>query len=581
MKAYWSSSFLQQRSPNCSHTNICVILFALLLVVLLFFWRLTLGIDHSDESYYAIAPVSWTRSTPVETGNFSIHQFSGCITYPFVQAYALLNPQLHGLILFLRCIYGIASLTTAFFAWILLRSHFTTTCSILLSLLVVLFIPFGLPAPSYNTLGALGCLSGLFLVLSVLENRRSHVRRIFERSDLLGCFASALALSMGIVAHPILIFLFPVMGLLLVIAYRIDLRLIALWAFSVVVIGLFMGLLAIHHLGGIERVRSMLAFVGSFDNTLGGVTKARLAFSLLLKDQAYCLALVTLATFGCISAAFPTRLISISYSLALALASIWCVVRWTGTPVLFGRGHDLIFLLSVASIPSLLGIGINKFAKFPLFSVIFAVGMTGGLLIGYSATHSLYNFPLMGIACVMAGFGIRAQSSNLPSSSAETILAAVVCSMLGFASYQQVYGEGTGTHLLTHRITRGPFAGLLTKPAKAALMSRMDAAILSIPAHTQTLECLGRLPGIYLHTPYKLRSPFPYPLDEKLTTRTVPFLKQWYGTKSYRADCILWFRDSFPLELNHVQTGFVADHYKTIHDDGQGITVLVPSTLAE
>ncbi len=559
----------------CVQTLLCrfALYLAWLLFTVVFLWRLTLGVDHSDESYYAIAPVSWTRSNPVDTGNFSIHQFSGCITYPLIQAYAWITPSLHGLILFLRCLYAIASFTTAYCAWRLLRHHFPSPCSVFISMSIALFIPFGLPAPSYNTLGALGCLSSLFLVLALLDERRRQIRHQICSHDLLICFASSVALAVGIVSHPILLFLFPIMGLSLVIAYRNDLRILVIWAFFVSAIGLFIGLLAIHHLGGPSRIRAMLAFVGSFDNTLGIVAKANLAIALLCKDQAYCLTLAILLIFGCIRAIYPTRLVSLGNSLALIIASIWCVVRWTGTPVLFGRGHDLVFLLTAASLPDLIALGFRKTAISPVFVIVFATGISGGILIGASATHALYNFPLLGIACVVAGFGMRARFQCRANALAETFLAAVICSMLSFASYQQVYGEGIGTHVLTIRIKHGPFAGLLTRPAKAKLMARMDAAIQSIPNQVQTVDCFGRFPGIYLHTAYELRSPFPYPLEEQLTTRTVPLLEQWYANESFKPDAIIWFRDAFRLELNHVQTQFAADNYQKIHDDKQGLTV--------
>ena len=559
----------------CVQTLLCrfALYLAWLLFTVAFLWRLTLGVDHSDESYYAIAPVSWTRSNPVDTGNLSIHQFSGCITYPLIQAYAWITPSLHGLILFLRCLYAIASFTTAYCAWRLLRHHFPSPCCVLISMSISLFIPFGLPAPSYNTLGALGCLSSLFLILSVLDERRRDIRHQISSTDLLVCFVSAAALAVGIVSHPILLFLFPIMGLCLVIAYRNDFRIIVMWAIFVSVIGLFVGLLAIHHLGGPTQIRAMLAFVGSFDNTLGIVSKAKLAAALLGKDLTYCLVLATLMVFGCVRAIFPARMVSIGFSIALTIASIWCASRWTGIPVLFGRGHDLVFLLTAASLPELIAIAFRKNDISPVFPVIFITGIFGGVLIGTSATHALYNFPLLGIACVVAGFGIRCRPDNWANSLAETILAAGVFCMLGFASYQQVYGEGIGTHLLTQRINHGPFAGLLTKPAKAKLMARMEAAIQAIPDDVRSVDCFGRLPGMYLHTPYELRSPFPYPLEEQLTARTVPFLEQWYANNSFKPDAIIWFRDAFRIELNHIQIEFLNENYQKIHDDSQGITV--------
>src|SRR5262245_37727830 len=81
---------------------------ALLLAALpLCAWRLTFGVNLGDEGYYAAAPVSWLRTTPTGTGNLSVHQFSGVLTYPLVRLYAALRPDLHGLILFLRACYGL------------------------------------------------------------------------------------------------------------------------------------------------------------------------------------------------------------------------------------------------------------------------------------------------------------------------------------------------------------------------------------------------------------------------------------------------------------------------------------------
>ena len=104
-------------------------------------------------------------------------------------------------------------------------------------------------------------------------------------------------------------------------------------------------------------------------------------------------------------------------------------------------------------------------------------------------------------------------------------------------------------------------------------MARMEAAIQSIPDNVRSVDCFGRLPGMYLHTPYELRSPFPYPLEEQLTTRTIPFLEQWYANNAFKPDAIIWFRDAFCIELNHIQIEFLNENYQKINDDSQGITV--------
>lgn len=58
----------------------------------LYMWRLTYGVDVSDEGYYAVLPVSWLRSTPADTGDLSPHQFSAVLYYPLVWLYASPTP---------------------------------------------------------------------------------------------------------------------------------------------------------------------------------------------------------------------------------------------------------------------------------------------------------------------------------------------------------------------------------------------------------------------------------------------------------------------------------------------------------
>ena len=120
------------------------IAFFVLLVVLLGF-RITQGADFSDESYYAIFIDDWLKGG-IATSTFrAIHQTAALIVYPVALVYARLTGSSDGLFLFLRVLFLIGAAVSALFWVVLLKQLGHRLLAWAGGILVLSFVPFGLP----------------------------------------------------------------------------------------------------------------------------------------------------------------------------------------------------------------------------------------------------------------------------------------------------------------------------------------------------------------------------------------------------------------------------------------------------
>ena len=126
------------------------------IVLALLAYRMTIGVDLSDESCYATFLDGWLKDGLGHSENLVVHQSSALLLLPAAQLYAWVAGSERGLVLFLRFIFlamaGVASLCQY---WFISRIR-GKPVALSSALLVLCFIPFSLPAPSYNTIGMFG-----------------------------------------------------------------------------------------------------------------------------------------------------------------------------------------------------------------------------------------------------------------------------------------------------------------------------------------------------------------------------------------------------------------------------------------
>ena len=123
------------------------------LLVALLAWRITRGADFGDESYYAVFIDDWLKGS-IATSTFrTIHQTAALLVYPAALAYARFTGSSDGLFLLLRVLFLAGAVISALTCVVFLKRLGHRLLAWAAGILVISFIPFGLPAPSYNTIG--------------------------------------------------------------------------------------------------------------------------------------------------------------------------------------------------------------------------------------------------------------------------------------------------------------------------------------------------------------------------------------------------------------------------------------------
>jgi hypothetical protein len=558
---------------------------ALLLIVVLpiYAWRLTLGVDLSDESYYALVPVSWLRSTPAETGNLSVHQLAATLTYPFVKVYAWLRPDLKGLILALRGLYGGCAVVTMLLAYWLLVRLLPPLAAVACASVLLVFIPFGLPAPSYNTLGMLGMMGGVYVVgRLILEREAAEMgsAAAFRPTDWRGATLAGALFAIGSAAYPTLVVL-PAASLalfagLFVRQRRLTLLVFACWS----VWGLALLAAIVSSLGGPARLAQMAAFASQLDGSLGLGNKLRQARAMLGSSPVYLSYCSAALLLGLVRRLVPWPTVRVLHLIAVVILAVGVLYR-ADPPIFYTKGHDLVFILTAAGLPALPFPRRSQTPANRLLASLYLIGLAGGLVTSYTATYSLYNFNLLGILAVVAGMAAWLVPLRPIADATHSVVGRLLApawalglaGLLGWSSVQHIYAEGDIRQVkLSARIRHGPFAGLRTRPELADLLRKVSQQIAPYGADYHTLEVLGQ-PGLYLLTPFELRSPMPFPLLDSATRRAYPLLARYYDEPGHRPDLILWFHN-FPLELNRVQVELVGREYQVDSEEGP-VTIYV------
>ena len=148
------------------------------------FWKCRYGISSLDEGLYLTIPYRLMKGDALFLHEWHLSQMSGVLTLPVVWLYVTLNGSTDGIILFMRCFCTAVQCLIAVLMYLRLRrySYFGAVAA---SLCFALYIPFGIMALSYNSMGIMGMvLCGVLLLPGKKERKSFYV--------LAGlCYASA------------------------------------------------------------------------------------------------------------------------------------------------------------------------------------------------------------------------------------------------------------------------------------------------------------------------------------------------------------------------------------------------------
>lgn len=158
--------------------NLYTAIFLLLLVIIGVFlvWRNYFGIALNDESFYLTLPYRYIQGDALFKNEWHLAQMHGVILVPFVKLYLSIFGTTDGIIITFRHLYVFFHVITTCVIYFGLKK-ISKLGALLSSIVYLVYIPFGIPALSYNTI-AMGTLIISFILLVINDKNRVGINII-------------------------------------------------------------------------------------------------------------------------------------------------------------------------------------------------------------------------------------------------------------------------------------------------------------------------------------------------------------------------------------------------------------------
>ena len=133
------------------------------------FWKCPYGYGDIDEAFYLTVPYRLSQGDALLEEEWHLSQMAGVLTLPFVAIYTAFKGT-NGIILAMRYLCTFIQCVTAVFLYIRLKPM-NWAGAVVASLSFMLYIPFGIMALSYNSMGIMVLLISLVIVLTAQRRR--------------------------------------------------------------------------------------------------------------------------------------------------------------------------------------------------------------------------------------------------------------------------------------------------------------------------------------------------------------------------------------------------------------------------
>lgn len=464
-------------------------------------FRMTLGIDLGDESYYAAFIDGWLKTGLGGNAFLMVHQTAALLVYPFAYLYSEVRGDADGLVLFLRFVYLALAAASALCLYRAVALHRGRTLATLATILSLLFIPFSLPAPSYNTIGMYALVAALSLFAC------GYTRSLEAAGDsglsLLSpvLWLSAFWWAVGCTAYPPLIA--PLVALLVLsfafLHAKPERRWLLRYALACAVM-LALAFVVLWVALGHAHLLQMLRFTNAFNNVSGGiggkVRTALDAFAAHPRLALICLAATVLSALRCLRASRWRLLCDIGTGL-LVIA-----VATAPAPTFYSRTHDLVLVLALSGIFHGARELIRRTGerRTRVLALLYVVSLLGGIATAAMAFNGLFNFPIGGLLAATLALAIPERSTR-PERAAGYAITALACAAMAATAFTTYYGQiGSFAYRHSVRVGQGAFAGLRTDADQAVFIERLGAAIERQQGCGTRFAVLGTGPGFYLLT---------------------------------------------------------------------------------
>ncbi|WP_413289268.1 hypothetical protein [Bdellovibrio sp. HCB337] len=508
-----------------------------LIALLSTFFRLFFGVDFTDESQYlaqALGPLIGGKAFVTDR----LFQQSGSLwATPFFWLYLKIVGSTTGIALFFRFIYFGFSLTTGFALFRALRKNLEFGNALALSVLPVLYIPFSMPAVSYNTMAV------LMTVLSLSLLRLLKTKRSFGMACLL-----SITIAMAIYSYPITGFGFVILFLLE--WKNKDLRLwmgrvfvgttIALLVFAIPIFAI--GLEEIQKNFEVARSISLLNLQNKID-----VSKAYLGIL-----APHWLVLVS-AGLTAIFSAWKRK--SFEYAL-LPFLVIYYVIA--GPKLALDSSFGFLIYACAFIFAAYLVKRIWRGEKL-VFSNEVLVGCAMATIMAVTSTNGVLNAALgFSIALIFILESATIQQRRLPWIAWLSVVL-IYC----FAPWAFFYRDGRLPEL-TQQVSSGPFYGIYTNVAKAAYVKEVEEDFKSLPSTAQSIFVYDSFAAGYLFTTLRPMTFMYYMHPTYVSPGLRAELNAVFATEKAKPDIVF---ETFAIPTDSKNWIFLKDPQKNVYED--------------
>lgn len=508
--------------------------FVLVLVALL--WRITQGIDFSDESYYAIFIDDWLKEGIAASPFTTLHQTAALLVYPFARLYHAFIGTSDGLFLFLRVLFIFLSTITALIWFVFSKKIIDKKYAWAIAICVLLIVPFGLPAPSYNT------LSGQFLLIA-LATFGCGVLSNHSKKQTIWLAFSAIAWAVVTVAYPTLFVVLLFFMLLLSFFKRSVIPQFWIYLALIVCCQLVLWSIVVYALSW-QRLQDSITFLASINNPNDLPKKIFSSLTLLLAHKKF--TLLAMAAFG---AGILRPWLGRAYIFILiAVLAALCAL----SPTLFVRSHDAITLTALAGFWLFFGVFYKAAPTLQLVALLYTTSLFAGCVTAASAFNGIYNF------CIGATPAAMLTLMMLTTQKLRFITSSLFAVILFHTAFFYHYGELPAHHEKREWVNTGFFRGIAVLPTQKVVLDVIQNDVVPLAAAQKTILVVGRLPGLMLATPARIRTPFPYPISPPLSSRTLALTNQFYLQPANRPDIVMVYQDHYLNVVNLLEPYFVS-----------------------
>ena len=462
--------------------------------------RMFFGWGPMDEGFYIAIPYRFALGARPFVDEANLVQGFGVLLAPVVSLFMHVTGGITGIVLFFRAMFGSLAVVSGVLAYWVSRRYLAPRFALLVALLPAVFMPWGIPSFSYNTIGAFGLLDAT--LLAWLSPQLEGRNRRWAAAAAMGVFLGA-----SVASYPTLA---PAgLGVLiwwLWISRRrqevwMEFVLIALFALVPLAI---VGNAAVQ--AGVDNIRRAFIFNTSVTAQGGGVGKlvgiAVATRVLILKSPMWVAALVVVACRRWLERTRYGRVVAV-----LGLIAVPLCLAFIAEPNVYARAN-VIMLFWAGS--GFVLIATSRRPR-PLASVwvgVELISLLGAALYAYSSNNGLLNagvgvlpacvlgsiaFTLEGLRLTAAADGGDGEWSLVAAAPAATIVLAVVVAQL-FG----VYGETVPISEMRTPIVSGAYAGIITSSENVALAATLSADIGSVSRPGEGILFFNGFPGGYL-----------------------------------------------------------------------------------